>query len=156
MGAVLTRENQTLRCFMDALRGAGVKLTHQRLQIITELADSTGHPSVGEIYEAVRERIPSISLDTVYRTMRTLSGLGLIQPVGSGSERIRFDTDLCPHHHFVCCVCGEAFDFSSPELDALPVPEQARALGRVNGARVEVRGVCNRCLMKERKERDEG
>ena len=140
--------DSALKCLMDALREAGVKLTHQRLQIVTELLETEGHPSVGEIYGAVREKIPSISLDTVYRTMRTLSGLGLIQPVGSGSERIRFDTDLRPHHHFVCCVCGEAYDFTCPDLDSIPVPLQAEALGSVRGTRVEVRGVCNRCLKK--------
>lgn len=106
---------------------------------------------MGEVYDAVRTRVPSISLDTVYRTMRTLSGLGVIHPVGSSSERVRFDADPSPHHHFLCVLCGRAYDFVCPELDAVPVPEQAAAIGLVRGSRIEVRGVCRSCLEKEEK-----
>lgn len=135
--------------FRNALQCAGIKITRQRLEIVREIVRSRGHPSVGDVYEAVREKVPSISLDTVYRTMRTLAGLGLIHPVGSSSERIRFDADHEPHHHFLCSVCGEAYDFTCPELDRIPVPEQARAIGSVRGSRIEVRGVCRSCLENE-------
>lgn len=137
------------RCFEDALRKAGVKVTRQRLEIIGEVVAARGHPSIGEVYEAVRARIPSISLDTVYRTMRTLASLGMIHPVGTSGERVRFDADRTPHHHFLCSVCGEAYDFLCPELDAIPIPEQARSIGLVRGSRIEVRGVCRKCLEKE-------
>lgn len=140
------------RCYEDALRKAGVKVTRQRLEIIREVVLATGHPSIGEVYEAVRVRMPSISLDTVYRTMRTLSAMGMIHPVGSSGERVRFDADQTPHHHFLCSICGEAYDFVCPELDAIPVPSQALALGLVRGSRIEVRGVCRKCLDKEGEE----
>lgn len=145
-------ERMMTRCYEDALRKAGIKVTRQRIEIIREVASSTGHPSVGEVYDAVRLRMPSISLDTVYRTMRTLSAMGMIHPVGSSGERVRFDADRTPHHHFLCSVCGGAYDFVCPELDDIPIPEQARALGLPRGSRIEVRGVCTKCLEKEREE----
>jgi len=140
------------QCYEDALREAGVKVTRQRLEIIREVVLAKGHPSIGEVYEAVRVRMPSISLDTVYRTMRTLSAMGMIHPVGSSGERVRFDADSTPHHHFLCSICGEAYDFVCPELDAIPVPVQAQALGLVRGSRIEVRGVCKKCIEKEGEE----
>jgi Fur family peroxide stress response transcriptional regulator len=145
-------ERTMTRCYEDALRKAGIKVTRQRLEIIREVVHAEGHPSIGEVYEAVRLRMPSISLDTVYRTMRTLSAMGMIHPVGSSGDRVRFDADRTPHHHFICAVCGEAYDFVCPELDDIPIPEQARALGLARGSRIEVRGVCAKCLEKEREE----
>lgn len=139
------------QCYEDALRKAGVKVTRQRLEIIREVVIAKGHPSVGEVYEAVRVMMPSISLDTVYRTMRTLAVMGMIHPVGSSGERVRFDADRTPHHHFLCSVCGEAYDFVCPEFDAIPVPAQVSDMGLVRGTRIEVRGVCSKCLEKERK-----
>jgi len=146
---MMNNPDKMILCFTGTLRKAGIKLTHQRLEIIRNMVCSKGHPSVGEVFEAVREKVPSLSLDTVYRTMRMLSGLGLIHPVGSSSERIRFDLDHNPHHHFLCAVCGEAYDFVCPELDRIQVPEEARAIGVVRGTRIEVRGVCRSCLEKE-------
>jgi Fur family peroxide stress response transcriptional regulator len=140
------------KCYEDALRKAGIKVTRQRLEIIREVVHAKGHPSIGEVYDAVRIKMPSISLDTVYRTMRTLAAMGMIHPVGSSGERVRFDADHTPHHHFLCSVCGEAYDFICPEFDTIPIPEQAQALGLVRGTRIEARGVCKKCLEKEREE----
>jgi Fur family peroxide stress response transcriptional regulator len=81
--------------------------------------------------------------------MKTLSEMGLIHPVGYSAEGVRFDADRTPHHHFLCSVCGEAYDFICPELDAIPVPKQAERIGTVRGSRIEVRGVCRDCLAKE-------
>lgn len=134
-----------------ALEGAGVRVTHQRLEIIRALVSHPDHPSVAEVFRAAREAVPSLSLDTVYRTLRTLSGLGVIHPVGSSPERVRFDADSTPHHHFHCSVCGNVFDFQSPELDRIPVPDQALRIGIVGDTRLEVRGVCRGCADNRRK-----
>jgi Fur family transcriptional regulator, peroxide stress response regulator len=131
--------------FREGIREAGVKLTHQRLEIFTEVARSGDHPDAAMIYKAVRERIPSISLDTVYRTLWLLFDLGLITTLGLNRGGARFDANLDPHHHFVCTSCGTAEDFYSEQLDRLEIPEEAKALGRAKGTHVEVRGLCLRC-----------
>jgi Fur family peroxide stress response transcriptional regulator len=136
------RELDRLR---DALDSRGVKLTQQRIEIYLELLRSVSHPSVSDIYEAVRRRLPSISMDTVYRTLWLYSELGLANPVGAGGDRVRFDPDTRHHHHFVCARCGATVDFESPDLDRIPVPDEARRLGWVWGARMELRGLCNAC-----------
>lgn len=139
----------SLEEIVERLREEGVRITHQRLEILREIARGEGHPSVSEVFQAVRERVPTISLDTVYRTLRMLSALGLVHPVGYSSEGIRFDADRNPHHHFLCSVCGKAYDFVCPELDQIRVPKEAMKLGDVSGSRIEVRGVCRKCIMKK-------
>ncbi|MDA8177928.1 MAG: transcriptional repressor, partial [Deltaproteobacteria bacterium] len=80
-----------LERFQAACRRAGVKLTHQRLEIFREIAGSTKHPDAETVYRGVRARVPTVSLDTVYRTLWLLDGLGLITTLGPRRESVRFD-----------------------------------------------------------------
>jgi Fur family peroxide stress response transcriptional regulator len=130
----------------QGLRKAGIKLTHQRMVICREMASATGHPDADAVYKAVREKVPTIALDTVYRTLWMLLDLRLIDTLGIPRERTRFDGNAKPHHHFVCTKCGEARDFYSAAFELLEVPEEVRAFGDVQRTQVEVRGVCLRCL----------
>ena len=137
--------------FKVAFREAGVKLTHQRLEVFHEVAASLDHPDADALFREVRRRVPTVSLDTVYRTLWLLNELGLITTLGPRRESVRFDANLERHHHYVCVQCGLARDFESAELNALRVPEAVKSLGSVSGTQVEVRGVCERCLGRDRK-----
>lgn len=132
------------RC-REALQRAGVKQTHQRLEIFREVAGSSEHPDAETVYRRVRERIPTISLDTVYRTLWLLIDLGLLATLGPPRERMRFDANTSAHHHFICTRCGLARDFYSAAYDRLAVPSEVRALGQVERTHVELRGLCAEC-----------
>jgi Fur family peroxide stress response transcriptional regulator len=139
------RRKHGLERLRRAARDAGVKLTPQRLEIFRELAATEEHPGAEALHRAVRRRMPTVSLDTVYRTLWRLHGLGLVATLGPQRDGVRFDANLDRHHHYVCVRCGLVRDFTSAELDALPVPDGARRLGSVVGAQVEVRGLCRAC-----------
>lgn len=141
---------QRIAHFTKGLKLAGVKLTHQRLEIFHELAKSGDHPNTDTIFKGVRKRIPSISLDTVYRTLWLLRDLNLISTLGSSRESTRFDANLKPHHHFICSICGLTRDFYSEELDGLKVPPTAKLIGHVQTTHVEARGVCLECARKKK------
>ena len=131
--------------FKSAAAAAGVKLTHQRLEIFREVASSLEHPDADAVCRAVRRRVPTVSIDTVYRTLWMLNDLGLVTTLGPRRESVRFDANLDQHHHYVCVRCGLARDFESAELGALRVPASVQELGQVITTQVEVRGVCLRC-----------
>jgi len=134
-----------LEQFKRAAKKASVKLTHQRLEIFREVASSLEHPDADTIFRAVQPRMPTVSLDTVYRTLRMLDDLGLITTLGTRRESVRFDANLGHHHHYVCIRCGLARDFESAAFNALRIPAAAKAFGSVVATHVEVRGVCGRC-----------
>lgn len=134
-----------MAAFAEICRSEGLKATHQRTEVYRELARTREHPDAETIYRRVRRRIPSISLDTVYRTLRLLEGKGVISRVGALGERARFDANLDRHHHFVCRQCGLVRDFYSPMLDTLPIPKQASDIGRIDAMQVEFRGRCAEC-----------
>jgi len=127
------------------LRQAGIKVTHQRLEILREVVANTAHPDADTIYQAVRVRLPSVSLDTVYRTLYLFADLGLITTLGVARDRLRFDTDAGPHHHFVCTRCGKIGDFTSEAFDHLTAPDAVRDFGTVAKVQVEFRGLCHDC-----------
>jgi Fur family peroxide stress response transcriptional regulator len=141
-------EKERIKRLEDGLRRAGVKMTHQRLEILRELARSSEHPDAETIYQGVRRRIPPLSLDTVYRTLWLLLDLGLISTLGASRDRARFDANLEPHHHFVCLRCGTTRDFYSREFDTLKIPDSVKVFGIPEKTQVEVRGVCVNCREK--------
>ena len=79
--------------------------------------------------QAVRRGLPTVSLDTVYRTRWLLTDLGLITTLGLPRGRFRFDGNMKPHHHFICTRCGLTGDFYSEELDRLAIAEAVHEFG---------------------------
>ena len=137
------------KVFSGTSRRYGVKTTHQRTEIFRELARTNEHPDAEMIYARVRRRIPAISLDTVYRTLRLLEKEGLISRVGSLGEKMRFDANTDHHHHFVCTRCGFMGDIYSEEWDGFRAPSDVMAMGTVNSIHVELRGLCKACQGKQ-------
>ena len=111
-------------------------------------ADET-HPDVETVYEAVRQRVPTISLDTVYRTLATLTERGLITRVSFTAGPARYDANPARHHHFVCTRCGLVRDVEDEELDAIRPTEEVTQIGRPDTVTVQFRGVCRECQKKE-------
>lgn len=136
--------------FNQACRKSGAKLTHQRMEIFRELAHTGDHPDVETVFKGVRERMPTVSLDTVYRTLWWLKELGLVKTLGPPRERTRFDANLSRHHHFVCIQCGLTRDFSSDKFDKLKLPESVQSIGYAEMTQVEVKGICHKCASKEK------
>ena len=135
--------------FSQALRKSGLRLTHQRLEVAREIASSDTHPDVEAIYRGVRVRVPTISLDTVYRTLAALVELGLISRVNATAGPARYDANRTQHHHFVCTRCGLVRDLQSATLDGIRAPDQTSTFGRVESVEVQLRGVCEECKQKE-------
>lgn len=136
---------QMMAEMIEKLRASGVKLTHQRMEIFREIAGRTDHPDAASIYECVRKRLPTVSLDTVYRTLSLLKEAGLIATLGPNQDRLRFDANTTQHHHFVCTICGRTEDFYCEEFDSLRVPGDVLKMGVVEHSHVELRGICADC-----------
>lgn len=131
--------------FSTALRSSGFRLTHQRLEVVCEIASTDAHPDVDSVFRRVRERVPTISLDTVYRTLGTLADLGLVSRVVGLTSAARYDANTTQHHHFICTQCGLIRDIESSDLDGLGVSTPAAELGQVDSVEVRFRGVCREC-----------
>jgi len=119
--------------------------TVQRQVILEELQKVTSHPTALGVFAVVRQRIPKISLGTVYRNLELLCRMGVIQKLEHGAEEARFDGNPARHDHIRCVQCGRVDDIHGPPLDLSGAPTNDCNDYRVLGYRVEFFGVCPQC-----------
>ena len=131
--------------FEAVIRGAGIRMTPQRLEIYRQTAATVTHPDIETIHREVRKTMPGVSLDTVYRTLDLFREMGLLSSLRPFPGPVRFDANTSPHHHFVCTRCGAALDFEDRDFDNLRIPAAASVLGHVLTLHVELRGLCAPC-----------
>jgi len=139
---------QQINRLKEACRNLGVKVTQQRIEIYREVLQTGNHPDAETVLRGVRRRMPTVSLDTVYRTLWWLKDLGLITTLGLSRERARFDGNLSRHHHFVCTRCGLTRDFFSDAFDSLEPPDSVQSIGHAERVQVEIRGLCLKCAQR--------
>jgi Fur family peroxide stress response transcriptional regulator len=131
--------------FIKSCRKNGLRVTPQRIAVYKALKDSKEHPSAEMVWGQVRRMYPGISLDTVNRTLLTLSERGLAFIVeGSGNVR-RYDGDLDNHQHIRCIKCGKVFDFHYEPYDDIKVPESITAKFEILRKTVYFEGICASC-----------
>ena len=124
----------------------GIKLTHQRLEIFKELLSGQDPPSAEDIHKRLQDRLPTVAIDTVYRTLATFDEMGLVNKLHVMNERTLFDTNLAPHHHFVCTRCKKVDDVYWSAFDETTLPSAVQGMGKVESRHLEIHGVCNSCL----------
>lgn len=120
-------------------------MTPQRIEIFREVAGRLDHPDAEAVLRGVRKRMPSVSLDTVYRTLALFRELGLVAARRPRRDSVRFDGRLDSHHHYVCTHCGKTWDLGAGAVKVRHAPEACDGLGTVDEACVEVRGTCRAC-----------
>lgn len=125
---------------------AGIKLTHQRLEIFREMMSACDHPSAELIHQRLQEKLPTIAIDTVYRTLSTFDELGIVKRLHVMGERALFDANTERHHHFICTRCKTVKDIYWPEFDNSVLPEETGNMGRIQSRHLELRGICNLCM----------
>jgi len=130
-----------------ALEGTGHRFTKQRAAVYRYLADTDVHPTADEVYLAVRQDLPGISLAAVYKSLETLVGCGLAVKLTYGDGSARYDGQTDPHHHARCLACGRVVDIDGKIADSEIEGLRARVGAfTVTGFRLELSGYCATCV----------
>ncbi len=138
---------QQMESFAEACRSADLKLTPQRLEIYRELAMATDHPSAEILHKRLLKNMPTLSLDTVYRTLATFEQHHLIKKVQTIDSQARFEAQMLQHHHLICDTCKEIIDFQWHTFDISSIPEDIRQWGSIQNMNVTIYGTCRKCQM---------
>ena len=130
--------------------GDGHRMTPQRREVYGVLMERRDHPTATEVFIRAKQRMPTISLATVYNCLDTLVGAGVVKQVNVDREPSRYCGNLSPHAHFHCEDCGAVLD-----LDLKDDVEPSDLVKVSRGASVEkvevvVRGTCPTCGKKAR------
>jgi Fur family transcriptional regulator, peroxide stress response regulator len=141
-----------MESFEESCRAADLKLTHQRLEIYRELAEATDHPSAETLHKRLHRSMPTLSLDTVYRTLSTFEQHHLIKKVETVDSQAHYEAQMQQHHHLICDTCKEIMDFQWSSFDAVSVPEDILQWGAIKNKSITIYGTCRKCqALKEKK-----
>ena len=127
-----------------ALRERGMRVTPQRVVLHRALRELDRHVTADELLESVADRLPNVSLPTIYATLELLEELGMVRRVQRAGTTL-FDPRTESHHHLVCSACGSIEDLDA-DLDTGRL-ERAAARHGFEHERIEavVHGRCAGC-----------
>jgi Fe2+ or Zn2+ uptake regulation protein len=144
--------SQTLEDFRRRCKEQGLAFTFQRQVIYEAVVSSREHPTPEWIYEQVRQRIPSISLGTIYKNVRTFLEAGVLREVTIHHGSQRLESNMTPHHHLVCSSCKAIFDIDESAVEPVQFPKSELPAGfSIQQCRVEFVGLCKSCQSAQRK-----
>ena len=146
------RRTQAFDDFRRRCKEQGLACTFQRQMIYEAVVDSREHPTLELIYERVRQRIPSISLGTIYKNVKTFLDSGVLKEVTLHHGSLRLESNMTPHHHLVCSSCKAIFDIEDTAVGQVHLPTSELPAGfSIQQCRVEFVGLCKSCQTVRRK-----
>jgi len=125
--------------------GARAALTPQRRAVLRVVAGSGEHLTAGEIFEAARRELPSISFATVYNSLKYLREAGLVREINFGKGSSRYDRETARHDHAVCSRCGKLVDFDLAETPQLIRAAARRSRFKPESIHLTLVGLCPDC-----------
>jgi Fe2+ or Zn2+ uptake regulation protein len=128
-----------------------LKMTNQRRVILDTLNECGFHPTADELYELVRNKLPKISLATIYRNLDALSEAGLVAKLEFAGGQKRFDKTVCDHSHIKCVKCGRVDDIAvslTENIQSGMIPETDY---QIIECRLDFTGICPSCRKKNKK-----
>jgi Fur family zinc uptake transcriptional regulator len=129
---------------LETMSRQGLRVTDKRRTITKIFAQNEGYLTPKDVYEQLRKVYPSVSFDTIYRNLRLLSDIGLLEQFYFMDGGLKFKVcDLDRHHHHLICVSCEktvAFDYCPMDhLESLP------GHYKIINHRFEIYGICEAC-----------
>ena len=134
---------------VQALDGAGYRLTGPRLAVADLIAEYDGHFTASELESAARQRRLGISRATLFRALDLFAELQVVERLDLPSgEHAYVPCAPAHHHHVICSRCGRAARVENCGL-AEVVGEVARRSGyQIQSHRLELFGLCRHCQAK--------
>lgn len=127
------------------LRVQGVHLTSQRAAVFDYLCGVDHHPTAEEVFFAVKEKLPRISLATVYKNLEALVKHQAVSKLSYGDSSARYDIRTDHHYHSRCLGCGGLWDLDAKNGSEWLRQVKPQAGFEVKDYRLEVLGYCRDC-----------
>ena len=104
------------------LRARGIGITAQRVAITRLIFERSTHLSADEVFQLVNQGSQHVSKATVYNTLGTLAGAGVIREVIADPDRVFYDPNTAPHHHFYDTSTGALTDIPAHDIKLTGLP----------------------------------
>ena len=127
------------------LKKHGIPCTAQRKLILKSIWQNHSHPDVESVHNELKKRMPSLSLDTVYRTLALFADKGLIQRLALPTARAHYDGNAAPHDHFYCQTCQKVIDIESKDGAQITLPNSMDGIADIEVMQRLYYGTCSNC-----------
>ena len=117
-------------------------MTKNKALLLELVREAPRHLTAEQIFLSAKERLPHISMATVYNNLGALTEEGLIRRLHIDGLADRYDRSTAPHEHFICDGCGEITDVF---FEGFTEELAARMGGEVSSYELNIRGVCAAC-----------
>lgn len=125
----------------------GIRPSMQRLVIMDYLINHPIHPTIDDVYQALSNKVPTLSRTTVYNTLRMLSENQAAQMITIDEHRVCYDGNVESHVHFYCKKCGKIIDLfgeQAPKLEG----EKTVEGNIIQEEQLYYKGICAKCAKK--------
>ncbi|GCL70143.1 Fur family transcriptional regulator [Paenibacillus naphthalenovorans] len=133
----------TIEEILKAMSAKGWRITDQRKSLASLFAESRGYLAPKDVYEYMRQQYPGVSFDTVYRNLRLLTEMGVLEQIYlNDGLKFRARCESHHHHHLICISCERTIPFEfcpMKQMDGVPTDFQ------VLNHRFEILGYCGDC-----------
>lgn len=139
------------RYFIQFLRDNNLKVTKERLMLLAELFNTSGHLDADTLLFQLRNKDKRISRATIYRTLDLLVQCGLARKARLGREHYVYErvTPGKRHDHMVCTGCGRISEFHDIELEELQRQICLENKFRPTFYSLQIQGLCHDCQQQE-------
>ncbi|MCQ6559918.1 Fur family transcriptional regulator [Paenibacillus mendelii] len=137
-------EERDVELIVQSMNRLGLRITDQRKTIAQLFANATGFLSAKEVFLGMVDKYDGISFDTIYRNLRLLKELGVIEQFqieDSYKYRVACFGHQHHHHHMICLSCNRVIPLESCPMDNFQAPDQFRIVKH----RFEIYGYCDNC-----------
>lgn len=107
---------------IDLLRAHDIQPTAQRVEIAHAMFAHHGHYSADDVFGAVNREQPQVSKATVYNTLGLFAEKGLIREVIIDPNKVFYDPNVDPHHHFYDVSTGKLTDIDGHGVAVTGLP----------------------------------
>jgi len=128
-----------------AFRVHGLKVTAQRMAVMSALEQARDHPTAEDLHARLRMAVPGLALKTVYAVLHELARLRLVEPIPMSVGATRWEPNTAPHAHFVCDDCGRLVDLPVDPTVLLSMAQRSNRRLRMVRTLLLVHGQCDRC-----------
>ncbi|MEM0986614.1 MAG: Fur family transcriptional regulator [Pseudomonadota bacterium] len=137
--------SQASSALEESCAAHGLRMTGQRRLVITLIADAKDHPDAVQLHDRARAVDPTVSLATIYRTLKTLEALNLVDRHDFGDGRARYEHAEKGHHdHLIDLETGTVIEFQDDELESLKAKIAERLGYTLKEHRLELYGSAKR------------
>ncbi|MFD1955883.1 Fur family transcriptional regulator [Paenibacillus thailandensis] len=138
---------RTTEEIVNQLAAQGLRITDQRRTLAKLFVETPGYIAPKEVYDYMGKSYSGLSFDTVYRNLRIMEELGVLEQVVF-EDGVKFKLHCREHdhhHHLICLQCGKTYPIKHCPMDQTLIPDQFKVIRH----KFEVFGYCGDCEVEQ-------